>query len=110
MNAVAYEAPRSPALASEGGGVFRTHCGMCHAIDGTLAQGYRGGTQGIHGPNLTHLMDRRTLGALTLKNNTNNLAGWTSDPEAQKPGVLMPITHLSGPELHAVVAYLKAQR
>ncbi len=110
MKAAAYEAPRSPALVGEGEAVFVNHCGMCHAIDGPAAQGYRGGSGELYSPNLTHLMDRRTLGALTLTNNTNNLAGWISDPEAQKPGVLMPATHLSGPELQAVVAYLKAQR
>ncbi|MDQ2802161.1 MAG: cytochrome c oxidase subunit II [Pseudomonadota bacterium] len=108
--AAVYKAQRSPLVAGQGEAIFVDHCSMCHAIDGTAAQGYRGGDRGLHGPNLTHLMDRRTLAAVTLTNNTNNLAGWISDPEAQKPGVLMPTTHLSGPELQAVVAYLKAQR
>ena len=110
LQPVAYEAPRSPALAGQGAAVFGAHCGMCHAIDGTAAQGHQRDRRGIHGPNLTHLMSRRTLAAVTLTNNTNNLAGWISDPQAQKPGVLMPTTHLSGPELQAVIAYLKGQR
>ncbi|MDQ2878140.1 MAG: cytochrome c oxidase subunit II [Pseudomonadota bacterium] len=108
--AAAYDAPRSPALMVHGGAVFVQHCGTCHAIDGTAAHGYSPGGDGRRGPNLTHLMTRRTIAGVTLTNNTNNLAGWISDPQAQKPGALMPATHLSGPELQAVVAYLKAQR
>ncbi|WP_420605388.1 cytochrome c oxidase subunit II [Novosphingopyxis sp.] len=94
----------------QGEAVFARHCITCHAIDGTAAKGYRGGDHGVRGPNLTHLMSRRTLAGVTLANNRNNLAGWISDPEAQKPGVLMPATKLSGPELQAVLAYLEARR
>ena len=110
MASAAYDAPRSPLPAAHGEPIFVEHCGGCHAIDGTAADGYHPGGHGVRAPNLTHLMTRRTLAAVTLTNNTNNLAGWISDPQAQKPGVLMPTTHLSGPELQAVVAYLKAQR
>ena len=98
-----YAAPRSPALADAGQSIFVEHCGMCHAVDGTAARGQRG-------PNLTHVMSRRTLAALTLANTTNNLGGWISDPQAQKPGALMPATRLSGPQLQAVIAYLEARR
>ncbi|RZL29603.1 MAG: cytochrome c oxidase subunit II [Sphingomonas sp.] len=110
MENAAYDARQSPLLSGHGEAIFVQRCGSCHAIDGTAAQGYRPGGDSVRGPNLTHLMSRRTLAAVTLTNNTNNLAGWISDPQAQKPGALMPITHLSGPELQAVVAYLKAQR
>ncbi|MBA3895693.1 MAG: cytochrome c oxidase subunit II [Sphingomonadaceae bacterium] len=106
----AYNGLLPPVSAGNGKAIFVQHCGMCHTIDGTAAYGYRPGGHGLRGPNLTHLMSRRTLAGVTLTNNTNNLAGWISDPQAQKPGVLMPTTHLSGPELQAVVAYLKAQR
>ena len=109
LRSAGYQIPRSPMVAGHGAAVFAAHCGMCHAIDGTAAQGDQD-NRGIHGPNLTHLMSRRTLAGVTLTNNTNNLAGWISDPQAQKPGVLMPTTHLSGPELQAVIAYLKVQR
>lgn len=110
MASTAQEALRSSVMATHGEAIFVEHCGTCHAMDGTAAQGYRAGVRGRRGPNLTHLMSRQTLAAVTLTNNTNNLAGWISDPQSQKPGVLMPATHLSGPELQAVVAYLKAQR
>ncbi len=103
LTPVAYQAPRAPMLAGAGESLFVQHCGMCHAMRGTAAHGNRG-------PDLTHLMTRRTLAAGTLSNTVNNLSGWISDPAAQKPGVHMPITDLSGPQLQAVVAYLKAQR
>ena len=106
----AYDALRSSILAGYGETTFVQHCSMCHAIDGTAAVGKQPGTPGERGPNLTHLMTRQTIAALTLTNTTNNLAGWISDPQAQKPGARMPATHLSGPELQAVLAYLKAQR
>lgn len=110
MALAADDGPIPPPFAGHGEAIFVQHCAMCHAIDGTRAQGYRPGNRGVRGPNLTHVMSRQTLGAVTLANNTNDLAGWISDPQAQKPGVLMPTTQLSGPELQAVVAYLKAQR
>ena len=59
------------------------------------------------GPDLTHLMSRRTLAAGTLPNTPGNLAGWIADPQAIKPGAQMPALDLSGPELSAVVAYLE---
>ncbi len=98
-----YTVPRLRVMAGQGQSLFVEHCGMCHAIDGTSASGHEG-------PNLTHLMSRRTLAAGTLTNTINNLSGWISDPHAQKPGVHMPTTDLSGPQLQAVVAYLRAQR
>ncbi|MEO5868187.1 MAG: cytochrome c oxidase subunit II [Sphingomonas sp.] len=100
----------SPFMGRSGEAIFVQHCGMCHAVDGTAADGYRPGGKGLRGPNLTHLMSRRTLAGVTHTNNTNNLAGWISDPQAQKPGALMPTTRLSGPQLQAVVTYLKAQQ
>ena len=94
--------PTDPAIAS-GEQLFVSHCGECHTSAGTSAQGRQG-------PDLTHLMTRRTLAAGVLVNNKNNLSGWISDPQAQKPGTKMPTTFLSGPELRAVVAYLETRR
>ena len=85
---------------AQGEAVAVAHCGKCHTIDGTAAHG-------LVGPNLTHVAGRRTLAAGTLVNTVNTLSGWISDPQAQKPGALMPATNLSGPQLHAVVAYLE---
>ena len=83
--------------------LFVARCGECHAVAGTPAHARRG-------PDLTHLMTRRILAAGVLDNNVNNLSGWISDPQAQKPGARMPATFLSGPQLRAVVAYLETLR
>ena len=76
-------------------------CVMCHAIGGTPA-GSR------VGPDLTHLASRQTLAAGTLANNRGNLTGWIVDPQVIKPGVKMPPSQLSGPDLLALVTYLES--
>ena len=82
-----------------GQAVFQTHCAACHTIRGTAANGGKG-------PDLTHLMSRRLIAAATLPNNPGALAGWIENPQASKPGVLMPDQHLSGQQLSDVGAYL----
>lgn len=74
-------------------------CAMCHAIQGTLANGQ-------HAPDLTHLASRQTLAAGTLPNTPVQLAAWIKDPQKHKPGTNMPATPLSQPDLDALVAYL----
>jgi cytochrome c oxidase subunit 2 len=74
-------------------------CAMCHAIQGTLAQGRRA-------PDLTHLASRRMIAAGTLPNTPGNLASWIADPHKHKPGVNMPASPMSGEDLAAIVAYL----
>jgi cytochrome c oxidase subunit 2 len=81
--------------------VFQAHCAVCHAIRGSDAAG-------ILGPDLSHLMSRRTLAAGLLANTPGNLAGWIADPQALKPGSKMPDHLVSGPDLSAVVLYLDA--
>jgi cytochrome c oxidase subunit II len=76
-------------------------CIMCHTIQGTTAQGRTG-------PDLTHLASRRTLGAGTLPNTRDHLAGWIADPHTTKPGVNMPAIALAPDDLHALVAYLES--
>ena len=75
-------------------------CGNCHAIRGTEFTGRIG-------PDLTLLGSRLTLGAGTVPNNRGNLEGWISNPQAIKPGNLMPPTYLSADELHAMADYLE---
>jgi cytochrome c oxidase subunit 2 len=74
-------------------------CAMCHAVQGTLAQGRRA-------PDLTHVASRQTLAAGTLKNTPKDLAEWIADPQKLKPGTNMPATPLSKDDLQAIVAYL----
>jgi cytochrome c oxidase subunit 2 len=88
------------AATSVGAGLFIAHCGDCHAVRGTQATG--GG-----GPDLTHLMSRSTLAAGTVPNTLSGLEGWVANPQALKPGALMPATDLSGPELGQLMSYLE---
>jgi cytochrome c oxidase subunit II len=74
-------------------------CAMCHAIQGTPANGQQA-------PDLTHLASRQTLAAGTLANTPAQLAAWISDPQAHKPGANMPAVPLSAEDLDALVAYL----
>jgi cytochrome c oxidase subunit II len=80
--------------------VERGPCAMCHNITGTNAGGRTA-------PDLTHFATRSTIGAGTLPNTRENLAGWIVDPQRSKPGNRMPAAGLSREELEAVVAYLE---
>lgn len=77
-----------------------TACVNCHAIGGT------NGT-GRFGPDLTHLMSRRTIAAGAADNTPENLRLWIQNPDAIKPGSLMPAMKLSDSELDALVRYLE---
>ena len=77
-----------------------TACLNCHAITGT------NGT-GRFGPDLTHLMSRRTIAAGAAENTPENLRLWIQNPDAIKPGSLMPAMKLSDAELDALVRYLE---
>ena len=91
------------AEARRGQAVFREQgCAGCHPV--------RGVTAGAGGPDLTHVASRRTLAAGTLDNVPGNLAGWIADPQALKPGNLMPRMPLRAPDLHALVGYLGTLR
>jgi cytochrome c oxidase subunit 2 len=78
----------------------RTACLNCHAIAGT------NGT-GRFGPDLTHLMSRRTIASGAAENNSQNLRLWIQNPDSIKPGSLMPAMKLSDTELDALVRYLE---
>ena len=96
---VANEAGDAPSSGSEGESIFvNGSCAGCHAIRGTTAEGQLG-------PDLTHLMTRRTLAGV-LDNDAESLRAFISDPHPFKPGVSMPPTELSDDEVDAVVEYL----
>ena len=89
---------------SEGRRVFETTaCINCHAISGTVADGR-------FGPDLTHLMSRETIASGAAFNSPENLRLWIHDPEAIKPGSLMPAMQLTDQDLDAVTAYLETLR
>jgi cytochrome c oxidase subunit II len=76
-----------------------TACINCHAVGGSSATG-------IFGPDLTHLMSRRTIASGAADNTKENLRLWIQNPDAIKPGSLMPAMKLSDADLDALVRYL----
>ncbi len=75
-------------------------CATCHRVEGV--------SEGLIGPDLTHVGSRLTLGAGVFRNTPGNLAGWLSDPQSMKPGSLMPPTYMPPEDLHALVDYLRS--
>jgi cytochrome c oxidase subunit 2 len=86
--------------AAQGQTEFIVHCGICHTVRGTQAQGRLG-------PDLTHIMSRSGLAAETLPNTIGYLSGWISDPQRIKPGNQMPTLTLSGPQLTSIRTFLE---
>jgi cytochrome c oxidase subunit II len=92
------------ATASQGQRIFETTaCINCHTVAGTVANGR-------FGPDLTHLMSRDTIAAGAAPNTPESLQLWTRNPEAIKPGSLMPAMELNDQELDALTAYLETLR
>ncbi len=75
-------------------------CVACHTVRGTSARG-------TFGPDLTHLMSRKTLAAGLLENTPVDLARWIHDPQRYKPGCKMPDLKLDEKTVKAVTAYLQ---
>ena len=101
-------AQKQPAIQDEkeaaGRHVFEsTSCVNCHAVEGTHGVGR-------FGPDLTHLMSRQTIAAGAAENTQENLRLWIQNPEAIKPGSLMPAMKLNGVDLDALVRYLETLR
>jgi cytochrome c oxidase subunit 2 len=55
-------------------------------------------------------MSRATLVAGVAKNTPDNLRAWIADPDALKPGALMPAMKLSPGDLDRLIAYLLTLR
>ena len=96
--------PATVSAASQGQQIFETTaCINCHTVAGTTASGR-------FGPDLTHLMSRDTIAAGVAANTPQNLRQWIKNPNAFKPGSLMPAMQLSDQELDALTAYLETLR
>jgi len=80
-----------------------TACINCHAVRGTVADGR-------FGPDLTHMMSRRTIASGAADNTKANLRLWIQNPDAIKTGSLMPAMQLSNADLDALVDYLETLR
>jgi cytochrome c oxidase subunit 2 len=90
--------------AAKGRAVFEaTSCMNCHTVQGTAADGR-------FGPDLTHLMSRETIAAGAVANNPANLKLWIQNPDAIKPGSLMPAMRLTEQDLDSLTAYLETLR
>lgn len=86
--------------ATNGRRIFEsTACVNCHTIEGTNARGK-------FGPDLTHIMSRATIAAGAAENTKENLHRWIKDPDAIKPGCLMPAMQMSDQDIDAVTAYV----
>jgi cytochrome c oxidase subunit 2 len=101
-------AQREPAIedpsASSGRRVFETTaCINCHTVRGTVANGR-------FGPDLTHLMSRATIASGAAENTPDNLRVWLEEPDAIKPGSLMPAMRLTDAEIDALVQYMQSLR
>ena len=89
--------------AARGAEIFETRtCASCHAVEGMER------TPNV-GPNLARFNERETIGAGVIENTPENLARWLADPQAIKPGSLMPDLKLSEAEVRALAAYLGAR-
>jgi cytochrome c oxidase subunit 2 len=89
---------------SRGEQVFQQNtCVSCHTIRGLP------GASGTVGPDLTHVGSRTTLGAGVIGNTTANIQSWIANPQAIKPGVLMPAYQTLGTaDLAALADYLES--
>ena len=79
---------------------FSTSCVTCHTIKGTEANGK-------FGPDLTHLMNRETLGAGAALNTPETLRIWVRDPQRLKQGCYMPDMQLTDEEVDQIARYLR---
>ena len=80
-------------------------CVSCHAIGGAVAN-----EKARYAPDLTHLGDRKTLGAGILTNTSAELGRWLRNPQEIKTGCHMPDTQLSDQQVRDLVAYLESPR
>ena len=92
------------ASATAGRRVFETTaCINCHTVRGTAANGR-------FGPDLTHLMSRVTIASGAAENTPESLRVWLKNPDAIKPGSLMPAMKLNAIDLDALVGYMRSLR
>jgi cytochrome c oxidase subunit II len=93
----------SEAVAVRGRDAFFTYgCSACHTIRGTSSDG-------VIGPDLTHVGSRLSIGAGILTNEPEAIGRWIQATDKIKPGVQMPHFGMLPPEeLRALSAYLKS--
>jgi cytochrome c oxidase subunit II len=91
--------PAPNTLAATGKATFQHGaCIACHTIQGV--------SQGLIGPNLTHLATRTTIAGATFPEDSLDLALWVNHAPQRKPGSVMMDMNLKPADLQAIVAYL----
>jgi len=91
--------PDTLSTEARGKQVFMTAgCVACHTINGV--------SNGVLGPNLTHVGGRSTIAAALFDNTPHELGKWIADPPARKPGTSMLKLPMSPDQLADLVAYL----
>ena len=100
------EAPAAPStdpsiiLQGKGAQLFQAGaCKTCHTVQGTAANGQVG-------PALTHFAGRTSIAGKTLPSTVDDVKAWLRNPQAVKPGALMPNLNLKEDEVEALAAYL----
>lgn len=95
--------PLAPAQAQSPGfqAFTNNQCASCHTLRGTSARG-------AIGPDLTHLMTRKTLAALTIPNTATYLSAWARDPQRFKPGNKMPALQMSRQNFTQIISFLRS--
>lgn len=79
-------------------------CGACHTIRGTPAHG-------LIGPDLTHIGDRRSIGAGMFPLTSQAIAQWIRDSHRLKPeNLMLPYDFLSESDALAIASYLHGLR
>lgn len=95
----AAQARPAAVAASAGSKLFVARCGGCHTVRGSEAMGE-------HGPDLTHLLSRRSIAAGALANTPENRMTWVTHAQAVKPGNRMPSMALDDTEASELGAFL----
>jgi cytochrome c oxidase subunit 2 len=75
-------------------------CVNCHSLRGVSVAANAA-------PDLTHLADRKILGAGILSNTETNLFRWLKNPQAIKTGCFMPNLKLTDAQVGALTIYLE---
>ena len=75
-------------------------CGGCHTVPGV------GGATGVAGPVLNNTTLRPTIAGNSIPTSPDNMVAFLMDPQALKPGALMPSVGLTEQEARDITAFL----
>ncbi len=91
--------PPAGTPAAAGAAIFQRACLSCHAVTPGISQNNIG-------PSLAHFGSRPEVAGF-LPNTTDNVIRWLRNPQAVKPGALMPNLELTAQEARDLAAYLE---